>query len=72
MEKTKEVINSFNSFRCGILPDYEWIKCENCKKLYPRAIHKSNNGLPRIIRGINTINCSKKCSKKWLRKRGRK
>ena len=45
---------------------YEEAKCKRCKKMYKKTTIQMNNRriIPKGIRGYNTVNCSKKCSRK--------
>ena len=46
--------------------DFEIVKCKKCNREYKKTTKPMNNRrvLGKGLRGINTKNCSKECSKK--------
>jgi len=45
--------------------NFEYVICKGCNKQYKRATRKyrCQRGLPDRIRAINTVTCSRECSK---------
>ena len=44
--------------------EFEWVNCKICPKIYKRALKKkTGRNLPSGIKGINTITCSRRCSR---------